>query len=205
MSYNRDCKCKPTSCTRPLKCRKIRCVTDCSSNCLEDLNNEVTVQKKIWFKNRVQESEYIMNLSSLTVIGNRTYDPSNNNNLPKKKYNYVNWNQSSDRAVPSKSTNYIPRIKTSNRPGGTSSKGVGVDIKHNSYARYLAKKKANNLQTSINGNDNCNNCYCDTKNKNCIEPMFGNKWFAVGLIQRCNTINCCENKLYCTEKDYNKQ
>ena len=42
------------------------------------------------------------------------------------------------------------RIKTSNRPGGTSSAGKGVDIKHNSYARYLARKKSANLATNTN-------------------------------------------------------
>ena len=31
--------------------------------------------------------------------------------------------------------------KTSGRPGGTSAPGIGVDVKHGSYDRYLAKKK----------------------------------------------------------------
>ena len=33
----------------------------------------------------------------------------------------------------------------SNRPGSLSAKGIGVDLKHNSYARYLARKKGKTI------------------------------------------------------------
>lgn len=46
----------------------------------------------------------------------------------------------SHRVVPSRG-NSTKRSKTSMRPGTQSPGGIGVDIKHNSYQRYLLKKK----------------------------------------------------------------
>jgi hypothetical protein len=62
----------------------------------------------------------------------------------------VNWNQMSDKSVPSIQTTYIPgrggsstrSTLTGSRPGAQSPGGVGCDIKHNSYDRYLNKLKA---------------------------------------------------------------
>jgi len=59
------------------------------------------------------------------------------------------WNQASDRAVagvvarnvPSRGASSIHCSITRARPGATSAPGRGVDIKHGSYARYLAKLK----------------------------------------------------------------
>ena len=61
-------------------------------------------------------------------------------------------NNQSDRDHPSNSKvsnirvvprrpNSTKRTKTSLRPGALSAGGVGVDVKHNSYDRYLARKK----------------------------------------------------------------
>jgi len=94
-------------------------------------------QKKIQKTNGVSSSEYIMNLGSLTVY--QSPDPVTK----------VNWNQSSDQRVASVNlSNNVPShgnsTKTSltrARPGSCAPGGVGVDIKHNSYARYLARIK----------------------------------------------------------------
>ena len=63
----------------------------------------------------------------------------------------VNWNQMSDRKVAhvqvsnasgsNPGGNSTKRTTTRLRPGALSPGGVGVDIKHNSYARYLARLK----------------------------------------------------------------
>ena len=61
----------------------------------------------------------------------------------------IPWNQASDRAVagivsrnvPSRGTSSAHCSITRARPGATSAPGSGVDIKHGSYARYLAKLK----------------------------------------------------------------
>lgn len=67
----------------------------------------------------------------------------------------VNWNQMSDRAVPHHSTAkvasgtayHVSSVKhsiTRLRPGACAPGGTGVDIKHNSYNRYLNRLKGAN-------------------------------------------------------------
>ena len=100
-------------------------------------------QKRIWNTVRVPASEYVMNLGSLSVYQAPSTDP---------KYSNVNWNQMSDRALPanlniSKITvvpshgNSTRSSITRDRPGSMRPGGKGVDIKHGSYARYLARLK----------------------------------------------------------------
>lgn len=137
------------------------CNTNLTSSVLPgggiDWNSINQRQRLIQGTVRVPSSEYIMNLGALNV-----YDVSfgyfqNGSNI------FQN-NQSSDRALPSGSNashlqgaffgNNTPTRGNSTkssitrlRPGSSSApttKNVnswGVDIKHNSYARYLAKKK----------------------------------------------------------------
>jgi len=109
----------------------------------------MALQKKIWKQVGVAPSLYRNNLVALTVEGPQLC-PSGGTitNAPRKEYSFVNWNQSSDRAVPSVQFAYHPShgnstraTLTSHRPGAGGPAGVGVDIKHNSYARYLARKK----------------------------------------------------------------
>ena len=66
---------------------------------------------------------------------------------------------------------------TSNKPGSSSAPGIGIDVKHNSYARYLARLKSKSLGTQVNsapkaimGNKTKNyglinspNCFCKIK------------------------------------------
>ncbi len=100
-------------------------------------------QKRIWNTVRVPASEYVMNLASLSVYQAPSTD---------QKYSNVNWNQMSDRALPanlniSKITvvpshsNSTRSSITRDRPGSMRPGGKGVDIKHGSYARYLARLK----------------------------------------------------------------
>jgi len=104
------------------------------------------IQKRIWNTVRVPASEYVMNLASLSVY----QAPIPFNIDP--KYSNVNWNQMSDRALPanlniSKITvvpshgNSTRSSITRDRPGSMRPGGKGVDIKHGSYARYLARLK----------------------------------------------------------------
>ena len=66
------------------------------------------------------------------------------------------WNQASDRAVagavarnvPSRGASSVHGSITRARPGSTSAPGQGVDIKHGSYARYLAKLKGRTVARS---------------------------------------------------------
>jgi hypothetical protein len=112
-----------------------------------------------------------MNLSSITSAASRLASGSN-----------VNWNQRSDRVLASVQPplhathgNSLKSTLTSDRPGAGSPGGRGVDVKHDSYARYLNKKKAGNLKTQ-------------TQNL-APRPFIGNKTNMNGLL--ANSINCC--------------
>ena len=113
---------------------------------------------------RVSSSEYAMNKASATSsknvfihqleskpVPNGTLNPP----VPNGTAKILQWNQSSDRAFPSrylapyKNKNNIPshgnstkKSLTRHRPGsGAGGNQFGVDIKHNTYHRYLLKKK----------------------------------------------------------------
>jgi hypothetical protein len=79
---------------------------------------------------RVPSSLYSMNIAALTVFQR----PSGTS--------LVNWNQMSDRNQPHKQAATVSmKSSVSIRPGNMSPGGVGCDIKHNSYSRYLARLK----------------------------------------------------------------
>lgn len=84
----------------------------------------------------VTESMYASSLAAVNTRGGL-------GNAPKSMYSLVNWNQSSDRAVPGVQTVHVSRQRTRHRPGGNGQVGVGVDVKHDSYQRYLNRKKGN--------------------------------------------------------------
>ena len=127
--------------------RQARCRGDCLPNF--DVRN-----KRINGTVRVSSSEYQMNKASGLSTQNLIF----NYNQPKPGYErndleLLQWNQSSDRAFPSRFNkmmkvnvpshgNSTKTSLTRHRPGaGAGGKQVGVDLKHNSYHRYLLKKK----------------------------------------------------------------
>jgi hypothetical protein len=90
---------------------------------------------------RVPSSLYISNIGSLSSY-----------KKPTKLTNYVCWNQMSDRPFPSVQKATVPTGSnsslnrkhtsvTSSKPGGQTPGGIGCDIKHNSYERYLNRIK----------------------------------------------------------------
>jgi len=95
-------------------------------------------QRRIQNTVRVSQSEYLENLAGLNVF-----------TKPIAKYGFVNWNQGSDRAEPGQVHRNVPSHNASStktsitrmRPGSCSAASQGVDIKHGSYARYLARIK----------------------------------------------------------------
>ena len=104
---------------------------------------DIPTQKRIQNTVRVDGSEYIMNKGALNVY-----------TKPVAMYQNVNWNQMSDRAVPGVVHRNVPSFGSSThssitrmRPGSMSAASSnqqgskGVDIKHGSYDRYLAKLK----------------------------------------------------------------
>ena len=99
-------------------------------------------QKRIQNTVRVKSSLYTDNLAALNIF-----------QYPRIK-TQVNWNQMSDRALPHFQTNSTfsqgsfyhgnsrRHPQTRCQPGATNPGGLGVDIKHNSYCRYLGRLKA---------------------------------------------------------------
>jgi len=137
--------------TKPVGCRACGAYPSCfqyNGPKISNYNDKYNV-KRIENTVRVPSSEYTMNKSALNV-----YTP------PKSNFAYVNWNQMSDRAVPGVTYSNVPSHGNSThssltrmRPGSMSAAGKGVDMKHGSYDRYLARLKGKSvLRTSPNPN-----------------------------------------------------
>ena len=143
------------------------------------LNTIVNNQKKIQRVVGVPESEYVSNLTSAVVSnGSRlTQQQLNTLNPPSIRplYGAGTWNQASDRALPAGSK--IKKPKT----GSSIHVGIGVDVKHNSYARYLARLKGKNLKVKNILNNNLQQIV-NTLNKN--KPVVNNKPLPLMIVQQ---------------------
>ena len=113
-----------------------------------DPSNIAQSQKQMQNVVRVPSSLYTMNLASLHVNSNNISGPD----VARGKYN------ASDRL----------------QPHGKG-KNIGVDIKHNSYDRYLARKKSQYLKTEQSNN---------------FVPKYGNKTMKFGLVYGSRCKNC---------------
>jgi len=107
------------------------------------------VSKQIQKTVRVSSSEYLMNKVSLNVGEER------------KGIIDGSWNQSSDRLQAAIATAVVPtrgnsttRSITRLRPGSLRPGGKGVDVKHNSYDRYLARLKGRKVLRQDENTDN---------------------------------------------------
>lgn len=166
-----DCSCSGGIIYGVIQCRSCSCNCDASGVCTSANLTDIT-QKRIWNTVRVPASEYTMNMASLN-----TYQKSTST------YDNVNWNQMSDRALPSNSLvtsvktvpsrgNSTKSSLTRDRPGSQAPGGKGVDIKHGSYARYLARLKGKGpLRTQK-----------DTG----LTPVNGNKTKSYGIVRSRN-------------------
>lgn len=109
-----------------------RCVAMNSNMASSDPETQYQRLKLMQNTVRVSSSLYSMNAGALHV-GSQ----SQTGDTP------VSWNQMSDRAIPHiQASRYSMKSSVSIRPGNLSPGGVGCDIKHNSYNRYLARIKA---------------------------------------------------------------
>jgi hypothetical protein len=176
--------------------QEFRC-RGCNNNlCSNDPASQYQTQKIIQNTVRVKSSLYSMNLAALNVYQKPNYLPqivdiSGTNYISGGN---VNWNQMSDRKEP-----HIQNVKTASgstygasstkssvvrlRPGSMSPGGVGVDIKHNSYERYLnrIKGKAPLRRGVIPANYGSpyipfNRAY----------PIYGGKIMKTSIVNNCN-------------------
>ena len=185
--YGSYCKCEPYShqfvpsrctacgaCGRGQGCSAAKCKVGCNTpGCPADIE-----QKRIWKQVRAASSSYMSILGAVTVGGG----PSDRE-VRDTLYQGVGWNQMSDRPAPHQGTAYIPSrgkgTTVRHRPGAGGFAGVGVDVKHGSYARYLARKKAGSVRGQVSP--------CDAGAP--VRPAFGNKSRAVGMLG--STWRCC--------------
>jgi hypothetical protein len=138
---------------------QINSCRSCNANLTSnDPASQYQKQKLIQNTVRIHSSLYTMNLAGLTSYKNPLNTPQfveqNGSGYiaPAKVY----WNQMSDRPRPSNQvtkvasgssyhTSSTRHTITRDRPGAMSPGGVGVDIKHNSYDRYLNKLKGKSV------------------------------------------------------------
>jgi hypothetical protein len=132
-----------SNCEKHAICKKCANCHGCSyRKCDTNLNSntpavKTQIQKIIQNVVRVQSSLYTMNVKALNAYRNP----------------YVTWNRMSDRGQASVQKTYVPggggqlggnstrSAITRCRPGALSPGGIGCDIKHNSYDRYLNRLK----------------------------------------------------------------
>lgn len=146
-----------------IQCRS--CTNTCTRSSVCDWNNQRSVQKKIWKLVGASSSQYQANLTAMNVFG--SLGPC-----------VAPWTQGSDQKSPGQPTAYVPRARTRGRPGGLGTSGEfakGVDIKHNSYNRYLARKRGLHVATTTNA----------ANVGNLPPPYKGNKRYALGFIEKC--------------------
>lgn len=157
-------------------------------NCDTNLNTNTPAsqyqkQKLIQNTVRIDSSQYTMNLGSLAGYQN-----------PKKINAYVPWNQMSDRAQPSvqkantSGSNTIGGSSTRSsitrlRPGSMSPGGIGCDIKHNSYDRYLNRLKG---KAPLRRGIIPPNFGQEEITFNRANPIYGNKIMKTSIVSGCN-------------------
>lgn len=192
MPYTNDCSCNTGIIYGISQCKACG-----ASGCGGSARCQIEItQKRIWNSVRVAASEYIMNVGALNVY----VEPSSN-------FNNVNWNQMSDRPLPSNylrtSFQIVPShgnstksSLTRDRPGSQAPGGSGVDIKHNSYARYLARLKG---KGPLRTQQNTSLTVALTDSKGCVTGqqfaksmnVVGNKTKSFGIVSTSNKAGSC--------------
>jgi len=162
----------------PTMYRSTNCDTNLTANTPADQYQRLKIIQNTV---RVPSSMYTMNLGSLNAYvmpGSNTYN--------------VCWNQMSDRPIPSVQSVVVPRSGginskfssvTGPRPGSQSPGGIGCDIKHNSYQRYLNRIKGKGplRQGVIPANFGESSIPFSWGN-----PIYGAKLFKTNIITGCN-------------------
>jgi hypothetical protein len=141
-------------CLRPNPPREHNNVVYCRRTGCRSLPTRYQTQRLIQNTVRVPHSLYVANVAALNVYQQpeNAYRVVAPNQVPYLIPPRIQWNQMSDRAMPHHqvahgmpgSTYHASSTKhsiTRLRPGALAPGGIGVDIKHNSYDRYLNRLK----------------------------------------------------------------
>lgn len=180
------------------RCRE--CDTNLTANTRANQYQRV---KRIYNTVGVSSSIYTMNLGALNAyeVPNTKYEIVNVAGTNYQVSPGVNWNQMSDRqrphiqvAVSGSGTNpggnSTKRTITRCRPGALSPGGSGVDIKHNSYDRYLNRIKGKvPLKRGIVPPD-----FGEKEiGFNRAFPIYGGKTFKPNIVSNCNCPSTLNN------------
>jgi hypothetical protein len=187
-----------TNSLSPLEISSVNSCKSCNRN-LASNNPASQYQRQKLIQNtvRVQSSLYTMNLAGLSSYQSplNTYQTVEQAGTPYLIPPKVYWNQMSDRSKPSVqvakvasgSTYHSSSTRhsiTRDRPGAMTSGGIGVDIKHNSYDRYLNKIKGKApLRRGI-----IPPTYGSPIPFNRAYPIYGGKTVKTSIINGCNCV-----------------
>ena len=177
----------------PLEYRCRGCNNNLTAN---DPASQYQRQKIIQNTVRVPSSLFTMNLGALNVyerpnLDYKVVDVSGSTYIVSPG---VNWNQMSDRKDPhvqvvktGSGSGYgassTKRTITRNRPGAMSPGGSGVDIKHNSYDRYLNRIKA---QKPLRRGPIPSTFGTPYIPFNRADPIYGGKVMKTSIVNHCN-------------------
>lgn len=146
--------------------------------------NRYQIQKRIQNTVRVYSSLYTDNKAALSAY-----------KRPGPETHGVCWNQQSDRPIPSVQKASVPteygqslinnrhHSVTSGRPGCQTPGGVGCDIKHNSYARYLNRLKG---RGPLRRGPIPKTFASPTIPFNCGYPVYGSKLMKSNIVTGCD-------------------
>jgi hypothetical protein len=171
-----------------------------SNNPASQYQRQKIIQKTV----RIASSLYTMNLAGLSGYQKplSSYQLVEQTETPYIAPPNVYWNQMSDRAKPanqvvktgSGSTYHGSSTRHTivrNRPGAMSPGGIGVDIKHNSYDRYLNKIKGKApLRRGI-----IPLSYGDPVSFNRAYPVYGGKVVKPAIINGCDCPDITNNSV----------
>ena len=153
----------------PIRCYK--CINNPESSD-DSARIQYDTQKRIQKTVMVPSSLYTHDLASVTTT------PTN---IPP-------WNNMSDRVLPHVQKKYNTMILSTYRPGSLSPGGIGCDVKHNSYVRYLNRIKG---KSALRKDPIPNSFGKPIVGNNCVNPIYGNKQVKTSIIScpSCRTLS----------------
>lgn len=165
-----------------------------ANNPASQYQRQKIIQKTV----RVPSSLYTMNLAALNVYEkpSKLYTTMSINGSLLVVPPGANWNQMSDRRqqhiqyvkTGSNGASSTRRTITRMRPGAMSPGGAGVDIKHNSYERYLNRLKGKGPVRRGAIPENFGAPYIPF---NCAYPVYGGKMVKTSIVSNC----ACDDNL----------
>jgi hypothetical protein len=144
----------------PVRC--YQCINNPTSNTTSKMlmyNTLKQIQKTV----RVSSSQYTNELASLTAT-------------PKI---FPTWNNMSDRDVPHVQHKRNASILSTYRPGTSSPGGIGCDIKHGSYSRYLNRLKG---RSALRKEPIPDTFEIGNTLFKCANPIYGNKQLKTSVV-----------------------